>query len=1300
MSFDLTRSGQQAHWDLLENNGILSQTGTPVNLPSALYDPAQIMGAYHDLNIIAAGSSPLRRIDYRLIGAAPNRKWVLTFFEVSLYDCPGSFRNTHQIILNEGTGIIEVLMYSKEICTTWNEGRAMIGIQNFARNQGLMAPGRRASDPPWGAVPMNEGWRFVPAGGASLFRRAELYELGDPAIKATLNAPTSTLPNGNLELIFPNICPPAGATTSYVVKTVYTKIDDPNTEVAGFDTINVVRSAATDLGATATSTSSSCGGAGTGSITASVPAGNGSGNYQYSLTSATGPWQTGSVFNNLAPGNYTVYVNDVNGSCSSAVPVTVGSTGSLQVNFTVTGTSCPGARNGVLVVDAGGDPALEYRIGNNAWQSSNQFTGLLAGSYFVSVRNPLNGCSASNVAFVIPEGAGTVTGTAQATATSCNGVNNGGITVTPSGTGPFEYSLNGGTWQTSNQFTGLAPGNYTIQIRESGLCLSAPIPVTVVAGSGLSLTVTNTPTSCAGVNNGSITVQFPAGTTAPYTIVLDGTTHVVSNITTTFNNISGGTHTISAASDATGCATSGTLTTTVANGAGFTVTGTATPTSCARLNVCSLPVSAQAPRLSPFTASLSPGAVQQTGSGPIDFTGLPAGTYSVTITDANGCQAGTGNVVVASGNGLTVTGSSTDATCTGVNNGTITVNTNGASPFTYVLDGAVTLTSANPGIVFQNVAAGTHQILVTDATGCSNQQPLSVQVGTGTGFTASYTSSPVTCAGGADGFIDVSIGTAGQAPYSFVLNGTVTLSGNTGVRFSGLDAGSNYNLLITDAVGCTFTIANMQVSEPAPLSLQAAVQAVKCFGASDGQIQVTAGGGTAPLSYSLDNLTYQSASVFAVAAGIYTVYVRDANGCTITQTGVAVNEPAPLQAQVVGNSNATCEGGNDGRIEVQATGGTAPYSYSSDNGVTYQSGSTLLVAPGTYTIWVRDANGCVLQLGNSTVGLTNTLQVTPMADIAPLCEGSSVTLQPITNGTQFTWSPTNGVSDPGSATPIVSPTTTTTYSVTIRLGQCSATDDVTVNILPAPVADAGADTEICFGQSYQLQGAGGVSYQWSPATYLSDPGIANPVMQLPAQSTEYSLVVTDANNCRSLQPDRVLITVTPPIQIQITPVDTVLYPGAQANLLASSPATDYTWSPAMYLDNPFVPNPIFTAPAAGTDILYRVEGTTAAGCRGEGTVRLRVYAGPEMYVPTAFTPNGDGKNDLFFPFPVGLRQLDYFHIYNRQGKLMYSTRELGAGWDGRYAGQKQPGAVYVWQIQAVTDSGTVIRKQGTVVLVR
>ena len=385
---------------------------------------------------------------------------------------------------------------------------------------------------------------------------------------------------------------------------------------------------------------------------------------------------------------------------------------------------------------------------------------------------------------------------------------------------------------------------------------------------------------------------------------------------------------------------------------------------------------------------------------------------------------------------------------------------------------------------------------------------------------------------------------------------------------------------------------------------------------------------------------------------------------------------------------------------VSATGGTAPYSFSSDNGVTYQSGSTLLVAPGTYTVWVRDANGCALQVGTSTVGLTNTLQVTPMADIAPICEGSSVTLQPITNGTQFTWSPTAGVSNPTSATPVVSPTTTTTYSVSIRLGQCSATDDVTVNILPAPVADAGADTEICFGQSQQLQGAGGVSYQWSPATYLNDPTIANPVMQLPAQSTEYSLMVTDANNCQSLQPDKVFITVTPPIQIQITPVDTVLYPGAQASLLASSSATDYTWSPAMYLDNPFVPNPIFTAPAAGTDIVYQVEGTTAAGCRGEGTVRLRVYAGPELYVPTAFTPNGDGKNDLFFPFPVGLQKLDYFHIYNRQGKLMYSTRELGAGWDGRYAGQKQPGAVYVWQIQAVTDSGTVIRKQGTVVLVR
>jgi hypothetical protein len=179
VSFDASNAGTQTHFGILRDFfGLSALSGTPENLPSSLYDRALIMGPYHDLNP-EEPTSPNRRIQYQAIGVAPHRKWIVSFFEMPLYynngGCNLLIENTHQVVLYESTGIIEVLVFSKQPCTAWNDGRAMIGIQNYDRNQALMVNNRRASDPPWGTPGMQEAYRFVPAAGASLFKRAELY---------------------------------------------------------------------------------------------------------------------------------------------------------------------------------------------------------------------------------------------------------------------------------------------------------------------------------------------------------------------------------------------------------------------------------------------------------------------------------------------------------------------------------------------------------------------------------------------------------------------------------------------------------------------------------------------------------------------------------------------------------------------------------------------------------------------------------------------------------------------------------------------------------------------------------------------------------------------------------------------------------------------------------------------------------------------------------------------------------------------------------------------------------------------
>jgi gliding motility-associated-like protein len=163
----------------------------------------------------------------------------------------------------------------------------------------------------------------------------------------------------------------------------------------------------------------------------------------------------------------------------------------------------------------------------------------------------------------------------------------------------------------------------------------------------------------------------------------------------------------------------------------------------------------------------------------------------------------------------------------------------------------------------------------------------------------------------------------------------------------------------------------------------------------------------------------------------------------------------------------------------------------------------------------------------------------------------------------------------------------------------------------------------------------------------------------------------------------------------------VVLAGSQFQLLATSVGTDYTWSPATGLDNPNIPNPGVTAPAIdGSEVMYEVSVTTSAGCRGEGHVRLRVYKGPDIYVPTAFTPNNDGKNETFMPFPVGIKHLNYFRVYNRWGQMLYSSSTLNLGWDGKFGGIEQVSGVYVWMAEGITADNKIISKKGTVTLIR
>ncbi len=1115
LSFDASLANTPSHWDIIN-----PATGNPQNLPSNFYDRALIMGPYHDIDV-SITTSPTRLISYQTAGLAPYRKWILNYYKIPLFStaCNNLIENTHQIILYESTGIIDVNIFDKQICASWNQGRAMVGVQDFNQTTGVMAPGRAATDAPWGAVGMNESWRFVPTGGTPLFRRVELYNMSNVLVAT---GTTTVLPNGDRDVSFPNICPPAGASTPYVIKAFYDKIDDPTQEIVAFDTVVVNRQQG--LAAFPASVSATCGN-NNGTITVNNTSG-GNGTYEYSLDGIT--WQSSNVFTGVAGGTYTAHVRDVAGSCTANYPVTVGVISNLTAATTNTQAACTGVNNGTITVTSSmGTAPFSFSLDGGAYQAGTipyTISNLAPGNHTVVVKD-VNNCTTNTITVNIATGTG-VTATSTATQATCAGVNNGTITVTPTaGATPFQYSIDGGvTWQASNVFTGLAPASYTITVRDNVGC-TRNITRTVTAGTSLNTNFTISATTCSGASNGSVSIT-PVNGTAPYTFVLNGTT---------------------------------------------TQTGAAT--------------------------------------------------------------------------------------------------------------------------VFNNLAPGIHTIAVTDANGCVRNPALSVTVLAGPALLTSATHTDALCNGSATGTITVAQPAAGTAPYEYSLDGTNWQTANT---FNGLAAGI-YTVYYREANGCQGQLLQT-VAEPTTLTATTATSSAICNGQSNGRIIVSSSGGVGPYEYSIDNgTTWQTSNSFNMPAGNYTVIIRDANQCTTTQS-VTITEPAALAATIA-TTNATCNGGNNGTIVITAAGGNTSYEYSIDGGTSFVSTNTFNVAPGTYMINVRDNLGCATTVPNIVVGLTNDLTFAPPAN-PTICEGTSTQLSITSNALQYAWSPATALSSTSVFNPTANPTATTNYMVTLTYGRCTADVPVTVNVNAAPVPYAGTDGFICYGQTYTLQGSGGTQFDWTPSTYLgAGLNTANPV-STPDKTITYVLSVVDANGCRSLTMDSMVLDVTPPIYVSTFPFDTIVYNTDQFPILATSGATDYLWTPTIGLSDPTIANPTVTAGDIGDVIVYKVTASTQAGCKGEGYVRVQVYKGPDLYVPTGFTPNNDGKNDRFFPFPVGIKEIKYFRVFNRWGQLIFSTTKLNDGWDGTLSGKEQPGGVYVWMVEGVTKDDRPITKKGTIMLIR
>jgi len=358
----------------------------------------------------------------------------------------------------------------------------------------------------------------------------------------------------------------------------------------------------------------------------------------------------------------------------------------------------------------------------------------------------------------------------------------------------------------------------------------------------------------------------------------------------------------------------------------------------------------------------------------------------------------------------------------------------------------------------------------------------------------------------------------------------------------------------------------------------------------------------------------------------------------------------------------------------------------------------------TYTLIVRD-QGCV-DSAKIKVNVLQFIKVSIAADTG-ICKSDSIVLRPVSDALSYKWRESGTGSSMSSAAvkyPKVAPVTTTTYYVTANLGYCQDSAKIKVNVAPYPVAQLGADTVVCFGKRVQLSARfTGSSFSWSNTATLINTNTLTPIAG-PVKTTSYIFTAADTSYCPKPVSDTIVVKVIPPFNIDAG-ADTVTSVGQALQLAVSGsdPAWKYKWDPSLYLDNGTIYNPVVTIPATATidSIRYYVTVTTPEGCTASDNIRVMIYRnGPEIYVPSAFTPNGDGKNDVLRPYLVGIANFDFFTVYNRWGQVVFSTTNRSQGWDGTLHGAAQGSGAYVYVTKGEDYTGKTIFRKGTVVLIR
>ncbi len=983
--------------------------------------------------------------------------------------------------------------------------------------------------------------------------------------------------------------------------------------------------------------------------TATITMIGGTAGYTYSWVPSA---QTNATATNLPSATYTASVTDANG-CIATDTVTITQPQVVSIDMKPGNVSCFGGANGSVTASVTGGTGPYTYSWSPVVSTDSTISSLMTGTYSVNVSD-VNGCKAGDSITITQPTNGLMVVIIKQSPVTCTGGKNGSGTVGASGgTGPYTYSWSPPVVSADSTADSLAAGSYNATATDAHGCSTSITVVITQPSKALGDTIISTNNKCDGDSNGTAYVVASGGT-LPYTYAWS----YAGSVSDTITGLASGTYNVTI-TDSNKCTGSGSVT--ITQPPALVVSFVNTQTACNSNNGTATAVIGGSGKYT---------YIWNNGETAAKDSGLASGPYTVTVTDSAGCKTKVLDTVPHS-QPPTATASMLPATCDSTNGSAIAHGVGGTGAYTYLWS-----PSGQTGDTAKRIGPGIYKVTVTDSNGCSDTAITIVgDSGVSAGFS---TIKDISCNGLSDGSATATI-IGATGPFTYVWSP----GPQTNAVASNLGLGT-YTVTITDVNKCTAT-DTITITQPAVLvATLGKVTNVKCFGDSNGSGIIITTGGTPPYKYLwTDGEKTDTATKFA--AGSYTVTVTDANNCVATAT-VAVTQPTVLTV-TTGTTAATC--GANGSATATGHGGTTPYLY---NWVPGGPGATISgISQGAYEVTVTDSNGCTDTASAIVIHSGQTANISASNNVK--CFGASTgsaTVSVIGGDTLlygYAWS-TNPVQTNATATNLTAGIDT--VLVTYIANGCTDTliDTITQ---PSKIILSIKDTVGCNanGGNSQVFVSGGIApytYSWAPS------GGTNSTASLP--SGTYTVTVTDSYSCPATATETIVV---PVLSANFFPTPDTILGGEFVYFKNVTAGGSLWWWTFGNGNNSDTMNPYqqYITPGVYPVWLYVVN---VKGCRD--SVEKNVYVIDSLYIPNVFTPNGDGKNDVFHITAGNMKEYNLV-IYNRWGEKLFESKSPNNDWSGTSdAGVKESEGTYYYILKATDYENKTYNLRGYVELIR